>query len=139
MTKEEIEKLYQELILPESKAPYHFEKKEGFTELMAYNPICGDKFRLFFKEEKGLIREAYFHGIGCALSKASTSFLIREIEGKETEQAKALCQSFLDAVQGEAKEKFTENPLKTLVELKDFGGRIDCLKLGWKALLQKLP
>lgn len=132
MNKEEIQAAYKRLILPENKAPYHFEERDGARTVDAYNPMCGDKYKLYLDED------VYFHGIGCAISKASTSLLLKEIEGKSEKEVIAFCKEFLDAVDAsKPSENFSEG-LNVLIELKEFEGRVDCIQLSWKALLKHL-
>lgn len=133
MGKEELQAAFRELILPESKTPYHFENKDNALSVGAYNPMCGDKYMLHFSE-----KEIHFHGIGCAISMASTSLLIKEIEGKTLEEKEIFCRSFLEAVEkGVPSAQFSE-ALNVLISLKEFDGRIDCIQLSWKALLAHL-
>ena len=48
MTREEMEQLYRAHIIPENRAPYHFEvDAEAPMQVQAYNPMCGDKFTLY--------------------------------------------------------------------------------------------
>lgn len=138
MTKEEIQARYKALILPENKNPYHFEKVESANTIEAYNPMCGDKYDLYLDEDSQSITTAHFHGIGCAISKASTSLLLRAIEGKPKDEVIRFCQGFMDSIdRGEVPENFSDG-LKVLVELKNFEGRVDCIQLSWKALLEHL-
>ena len=50
MHKEELQAAYKRLILPENKAPYHFDERTDGTTVEAYNPMCGDKFKLYLSE-----------------------------------------------------------------------------------------
>ena len=104
MTKDEIQKLYKETILPEYRKPYHFDKISNPIEVVrAYNPICGDKFDLYINSDNP--RKFYFHGIGCAISKASTSILMRKIEGLNKTDQVDLCAKFIDSlIDGDPKE-----------------------------------
>lgn len=133
MTKEEIQQLYKEKILPENNETFHFEKVEGAKYvLQAYNPMCGDKYNLYLGEKTN-----HFDGFGCAVSKASTSLLLRNIEGKSTTEAKELCEQFLDSFEtGDGKDLPEE--LQILLELKNFDGRVDCIQLSWKVMLEHL-
>ena len=135
MHKEELQAAYKRLILPENKAPYHFEERRDGTSVEAYNPMCGDKYQLHLSEN---LQQIHFHGIGCAISKASTSLLLKEIEGKSREEAETFCKQFIEAVdKGETSPTFSE-PLNVLISLKEFDGRVDCIQLSWKALLAHL-
>ena len=98
MTKEEIQELYRQQILPENKAPYHFEKVVSDRTVKAYNPMCGDKYELYIDKESGKLNEVHFHGIGCAISKASSSILLKKVEGMSYQQAANYCQTFLTAL-----------------------------------------
>ncbi len=94
MTKEELEILYREKILPENKNPYHFEEREDFSiKILAYNPICGDKFSIYFND-KDKFEEQFFSGIGCAISKSSTSLMVKTLEGKNYHEALEICKNF---------------------------------------------
>ena len=138
MTKEEIQALYKKLILPESKNPYHFDAKNETCESeLAYNPMCGDKYSLFLNEESGKLNTAHFHGFGCAVSKASTSILIKRLEGMELEKAKDLCFNFMQSFD-QGNLDHLDDEMRVLVELKNFDGRLDCIQLSWKALLDHL-
>ncbi len=134
MTKEEIQSLYKDKILPENKAPYHFEKVDADHSVKAYNPMCGDKYELYFENDDQLLDQVHFHGIGCAISKASTSILVRRIEGMTEEEAEEYCKKFLEAINSSDPDSLSDEDLKILVELKNFEGRVDCIKLSWEAL-----
>ena len=135
ISKEELQAAYRRLILPENKYPFHFKEKENATVVEAYNPMCGDKYNLYLSDDP---KEAYFHGIGCAISKASTSLLLKETEGKSESEAVSLCRAFVEAVEkGAPDDRFSES-LNVLIALKAFDGRADCIRLSWKALLGHL-
>lgn len=139
MNQEDLKQLYHKTVITESKAPYHFDKNVRLeTEVLAYNPMCGDKYKLQIHHTADKIEEGFFHGFGCALSKASTSALLRAIEGKTREEIITFCKSFISAVNGEGNTSFEHEVLKVLVELNDLGSRSDCIKLSWEALLTHL-
>jgi len=139
MTKEEVQQLYKEKILPESKNAYHFEENdEAELILEAYNPMCGDKYKLYFDFEDEKVRSVHFHGFGCAVSKASTSLLARELEGKEKVEVRGIVSSFLQALKEKDHTQTSNDNLKILIELMNFDGRQDCIELSWKALEKEL-
>jgi nitrogen fixation NifU-like protein len=137
MTREEIQKVYKECILPENRDPYHFQKYENGARVKAFNPMCGDHYMLYLTcSEK--IDQLYFHGFGCALSKASSSLMIRSIEGMEKEEAIRFCNLFLKAVDQGDPHPALPHELKVLADLTNFEGRVDCIQLSWKALVNHL-
>ncbi|MDW3194111.1 MAG: iron-sulfur cluster assembly scaffold protein [Cytophagales bacterium] len=139
MEQEQLKRLYHATVIKESKEPYHFNKGVQLgTEVLAYNPMCGDKYKLQIEQDQGRIKEGYFHGFGCALSKASTSALLRAIEGKTPQEIIDFCQSFIAAINGGNECTFDQEELQVMVELNDLGSRSDCIKLSWEALLAHL-
>ena len=49
----DLKRLYSEIIKTHNEIPFHFEKIDNspFT-LKAYNPVCGDRFELYFENHK---------------------------------------------------------------------------------------
>lgn len=135
MKKVEIQKLYSSYIIPESRSPYHFEKKEdAYTELQAYNPLCGDKYQLYLDDHS-----LSFYGIGCALSMASGSLLARSAEGLSKDKLLILLTAFLRSLDLKNEiEKELPEAVKVLASLKHFEGRIDCIKLPWQTMYDNL-
>lgn len=139
MEQQQLKRLYHATVIKESKEPYHFDKGIRLgAEVLAYNPMCGDKYKLQIEQDQDGIKEGYFHGFGCALSKASTSALLSSIEGKTPQDVIEFCKSFIDAVDGNGRHSFDQEVLQVMVELNDLGSRSDCIKLSWEALLAHL-
>lgn len=138
MTKiENLKTLYQQKIIPHSKKPYHFEKRAEATKIIkAYNPLCGDKFELYLELENDLIKSVYFHGFGCAISKASTSILAKKAEGMKWDDFKIFSEKFLTIIADDKEATFNDEELNILNEIKHFNGRMDCVKLSWEALIK---
>ena len=135
MTKEEIMALYKAWILPESKAPYHFGKQDQCQHtVQAYNPICGDKFELYLGDNLNVLLDPGFHGIGCAVSTASTSLMLRHLQGKSIDKALQEITDVLAALDPDADIQHLPEKIKVLASTKHFGGRVDCIRLSWQAL-----
>lgn len=133
MTKEEIQTLYKEKVLPEVKSPFHFEKDQNADHVIeAYNPLCGDKYKIYIREDS-----VCFHGFGCAVSKSSTSILLRTLEGKSKEAKQKLCEDFIKSFEEDRDVDLPEE-LRILLELRNFEGRVDCIQLSWIAMLEYL-
>jgi nitrogen fixation NifU-like protein len=131
--KTELAQLYNERILALNKSAYHFEKMDSCDILLeANNPICGDDFKIYLQVENNKITTAHFYGFGCALSKASTSILVKDIEGMPVEEAVEHARKFLDAM--ETSKKIGSDDIDLLIALKNHKGRVDCIKLSWETL-----
>jgi len=71
-----VDDLYQEIILDHSKRPRNCHSMEGANrKAEGYNPLCGDKLKLYLKVEDGIVHDASFEGSGCAISTASASLM----------------------------------------------------------------
>jgi nitrogen fixation protein NifU and related proteins len=147
----DITKLYQAAILKKSNDDTFFEKRlTAQHTLEAYNPLCGDKFKLFLDVENEVISKATFHGYGCAISKASTAVLIEKIQNKNYNEALILIKSYFQVLNLENLAQNTEGPLfdekSTKIDadlqafdiMKQFPERMTCATLSWQAALDFL-
>jgi len=134
--------LYHPIILQHNSQPYHYEKREDATHIFeAYNQLCGDQFKLYLTvDAEGIIQEAYFHGYGCAISKASTSVLVSLIEGKSREQVKILLNTYYHSVlppEKRPEEGLSNIPPKefeAFAVAQKYPSRIKCATLSWDEL-----
>ena len=132
---DKLKQLYKTVILKHNNEPFHYEKKEDAThQLEAYNPLCGDRFNLFLGVKNGIIESIYFHGYGCAISKASTSVLAKSLEGQTIEQALALCDEFQQVVSPKTTTGNEKEEFEAFAAAKDFPGRLQCATLSWESI-----
>ena len=133
---EQLKSLYKSVILKHDKSPFHYEKKEQATYVInAYNEICGDRFDVFFEIKNGVVKEIFFHGYGCAISKASTSVLIKKIIDKPVTEVKKLIDSFLENIIGDIKNsEITDEELTAFSAARNFPGRKKCATLAWEEM-----
>jgi nitrogen fixation NifU-like protein len=131
-----LKKLYQEVILQHHKNPFQFQKEEGAALILeANNPLCGDRYRLYLDLDNNKITNAHFHGFGCAISTASTSILVENLIGKTREEARALCQSFIQHVDGENRSTQADHNFKAFEAVDEFPERRSCAVLAWEVVL----
>ena len=91
----DLQELYQELIIDHSKRPRNFRPMEGSTQhAVGYNPLCGDKVTIFLRMENGRVADVSFQGSGCAISTSSASLLTESVKGKTREEVEALFTTF---------------------------------------------
>lgn len=131
---EKLSKLYQEVILRHNEVPFQYEKRTEFDYVLeAYNPICGDQFKLYLKLEDNRIQSAYFHGYGCAISKAATSVLIQKIQGRSLDEIQMLCTEYDKYVKEDTGEPTLplDEELEAFAAARSFPGRLQCATLSW--------
>src|SRR5262249_42950818 len=93
--------LYQEVILDHSKKPQNYRVIDGADrQADGYNPLCGDRVRIYLKLEGDRISDVSFQGSGCAISTASASILTEALKGKTRADADELFEMFHDLVTG---------------------------------------
>ncbi len=105
--------------------------------LKGVNPSCGDEIELELKIKDGMVEDASFTGIGCAISQASTSMMIDLIKEKPVEEAKALAKTFLGMIKQEITDETELEVLEEAVALKNISNmpaRVKCAVLGWHTL-----
>ena len=130
---EKLRDLYKSIILEESKKPFHYQEMEEADQVLeAYNQFCGDHFYIYLKIEEGKISAASFQGYGCAISKASTSILIKKILGQPFEKVQSIVREYLTTVNSESPPSEQNPEFKAFQAAKNFPTRIKCATLSWQ-------
>lgn len=134
----ELRDLYQELIIDHSKKPRNFRVSENARhQVKGYNPLCGDRYTIYFDLDEGVIKDISFDGAGCAISKASASMMTASVKGRTTAEVSKLFKAFQKMILGRPGDSVDE---KTLGKLSVFSGvcefpiRVKCASLPWHAL-----
>lgn len=105
------------------------------------NPSCGDEIELELKIADGLVEDAAFTGIGCAISRASVTIMIDLIRGKTVEEARELANIFLAMA---TREDVCEADLEKLEDAAALQGvanmpaRVKCATMPWHTLCKAL-
>jgi nitrogen fixation NifU-like protein len=129
-----MERLYDSVIRRHNSQPYHYEPiAKCHHHVQAHNFICGDRFDLCIQIEHDVITSIYFHGLGCAVSKASASVLAQNLEGKNRREALQVCDQFLRVLKREiqAGEKLYSNDFESFGVVHEIQARYDCAALAW--------
>lgn len=129
--------LYQNVILEHNRSPRNYRAMaDADRHAEGTNPMCGDSFTVWLKLDGDVIRDASFHGMGCAISRASASLMTAAVKGKSRQEAEATFERFHRLVTGRAEPADAE----TLGKLAVFSGvsayptRVKCASLPWHAL-----
>ena len=130
--------LYTELITEHSRSTEHRKHLENPTSIEhGHNPSCGDDITLEVKIENGIISEASFNGVGCAISQASTDMMIDLMEGKSVEEARRLIDLFIRMIKSELNDDDDIEELDeaaTLENISNLPARVKCAVLAWRTL-----
>ena len=135
---ERLQKLYQEVILKHDREPVNYQKMEDPDLVFeAYNQFCGDQFNIYLKTSGREIEAASFHGYGCAISKASSSLLVKLLPGMTISEATLLYRNFMALVEEKSPENLPEE-LYAFEAVREFPGRTKCVTLSWEELFTQL-
>lgn len=134
--------IYSELILQHNKSKHNKRELESpdFIE-RGHNPNCGDDLTLQVKVENGIIVDAAYIGIGCAISHASMSIMIDMVKGNTIEEATHKAHIFFKMVQGQEITEEEEELLEDAIafeSLNKMPARAKCGTLGWHCLEESI-
>lgn len=135
---DELEEIYNELIMEHSMNSYNKKKleKADYCQL-GHNPNCGDEISLEIKLNGDLIEDMAFTGHGCAISQASTSIMIDTLKGKTIKEAKDIVKTFIDMIKRETKSEEDLEKLEDAIAFKNISNmpaRVKCALLAWHTI-----
>ena len=135
---DELEELYQDILLDHSRNPRNFGALENpQATAKGKNPYCGDKVKIDILLDGEVIVDLRFEGEGCAISLASASVMTELVKGKTKARVREMIESFRDIVSGEDPK---DNSLNNEQEASAFYGvskfpvRVKCATLPWHTL-----
>jgi nitrogen fixation NifU-like protein len=133
----ELDALYQEIILDHYKHPHHQGLREPFeAEVHHVNPTCGDEVTLRVHVDDGVVTDVSYDAVGCSISQASTSVMADLVIGKPVDEAMGIHQEFLTLMQGKGTVVPDEDVLEdgiAFAGVAKFPARVKCALLSWMA------
>ena len=130
--------LYTEVIGEHSRSPENKGELAAATvRERGHNPSCGDELTLELQIENGIIKDAAFTGVGCAISQASTDIMIALMRGKTVEEAQRLARLFTSMIKREVTDDAALEELDEAIALKNISNmpaRVKCAVLAWHTL-----
>ncbi len=140
-TFDDVQDLYQSVILEHGRHPRHQRRLEPFDgAAKGDNPMCGDRVEVRVRMVGGQVAEAAFEARGCAISVASADLMAEAVTGQPPGAVRDLAERFRAMVQtGECPDCGPEMmPLRPLSGVHEFKSRLKCATLPWDALLAAL-
>ena len=138
---QELEELYQEVILDHARRPRNFgELADAAVLVHGDNPACGDEIHLGVKfDAAGGLQDIKFTGHGCAISQASASLMTTKLKGKSRAEATEMLRAFHHLVTDEVAEAPRMlGDLRLMQGVRKFPMRVKCAMLSWRAVQQAL-
>jgi len=133
---EDLEELYQQVILDHCKSPRNFHTLEGANRRgEGFNPLCGDNYTVFVKMNGDTVEDASFQGSGCCISKASASLMTSAVKGRTRAEVKAMFERMREMVTTGAADEKEMGKLAAFAGVHKFPARVKCAILSWHAVL----
>ena len=130
--------LYQEVILDHNRRPHNYRHMDDADRVCeGFNPLCGDRLKLFVDLEGDVIKEVTFEGTGCAISRASASLMTDALKGKTVGEAQALFERFHELVTSPPDSPADVSGLGKLAVfsgVREYPTRVKCATLSWHTL-----
>ena len=134
-----VDDLYQETILDHSKRPRNCHPMaDANRNAEGYNPLCGDKLKLFLKMEDDVVRDVSFVGSGCAISTASASLMTESLKGKTRAEALQLLEKFHELLTTDSAVSKDLGKLVVFCGVREYPARVKCATLAWHTLKSAL-
>lgn len=134
----EIQALYQQMILDHNKNPRNFEQlPEATHSAEGHNPLCGDEVTIYMNIKDGVIVEISFQGSGCAISTSSASIMTTVLKGKTIQEAEEFFKRFHGIVTASMDEHIDNEDLGKLAVftgVREFPARVKCASLAWHTM-----
>ncbi|WP_235738722.1 Fe-S cluster assembly sulfur transfer protein SufU [Nocardioides alcanivorans] len=137
MTTQDLDALYQEIILDHYKHPHNKGLRDDFgAEVHHVNPTCGDEITLRVHLDGDVVKDVSYDSLGCSISQASASVLTDLVIGRTVTDAMAIHQEFQTLMQGRGKVEPDEEVLEdgiAFAGVAKFPARVKCALLSWMA------
>ena len=138
---QELQDLYQEVVLEHGKRPRNFREVEGANrKAEGFNPLCGDHLTVTLKLDGDVIQDVGFVGQGCAISRASASLMTGAVKERTRAEAEQLFEQVHRLVTKgpEGVDLEALGKLAVLSGVNAFPSRVKCASLAWHALYAAL-
>ena len=134
----DVGELYQEMIIDHSRRPRNFHAlSPPSVHADGYNPLCGDRIRVFLRLDGDRIEDVAFQGAGCAISTASASLMTESLKGSTRSEASELIERFRNLVTdhpGAPAGEAVLGKLRAFAGVRLYPTRVKCAVLAWHTL-----
>ena len=107
--------------------------KDGYEKVHMHSDNCIDDIDVFLLVENGVVTDACFDGVACAISTSSTDIMCDLLKGKDVERAKYIIDQYHHMIH---EEEFDESVLEeaiVFINTSKQAARIRCATIGWNA------
>lgn len=130
------QEMMREIIMDHYTNPRNFREELDSTYKTVYmdSTSCIDKIYVQAKIENNILVDVCWHGIGCAISKASTSIMSELLKGKTIEQANEIIKNYLAMIHEEEYDASILDEAIVFMNTSRQAARIKCATIGWNGM-----
>lgn len=130
------QEMMREIIMDHYTNPRNFreENDPSYKVIFMDSTSCVDKIYVQAKIENNIIVDVCWHGIGCAISKASTSIMSELIKGKKLDEANEIINNYLAMIHEETYDSNLLDEAVVFMNTSKQAARIKCATIGWNGL-----
>lgn len=126
--------MMREIIMDHYSSPLHKltpKNEEEYKTIVMDSESCIDNIKIFIKEKDGVIEDACFDGVACAISTASTDILCDMVVGKTIDQANYIIEQYENMIY---EKEYDDSVLEELIAFMNThkqASRIKCATIGF--------
>ena len=128
--------IMREIIMDHYSNPRHKSNPdgEGFISIHSSSVNCIDDIDVFLKEKNGVVVDAVWNGVACAISTASTDILCDLVLGKSVREALYLIEQYHHMISEEPYDAAVLDEALAFMNTSKQAARIHCATIGWDAM-----
>lgn len=107
---------------------------ERYQTVYMDSTSCTDKIYIQALVENNILKDVCWHGVGCAISTASTSIMTELLVGKDVEEANHILKHYLRMINEEPYDKDVLDEAIVFMNTSRQPARIKCATIGWNGL-----
>ncbi len=112
----------------------HAPNGDGYTNIHMHSDNCIDDIHVYVKFENDKVVDAFFDGIACTISTASTDIMCELIIGKSKKEALYLADQFMKMMEEEDFDELSLDEAVALANTSKQAARIRCATIGWNGV-----
>jgi nitrogen fixation protein NifU and related proteins len=128
------DKLGENIFKKHFDSPFHYAlMDESDFHIEEKNILCGDSIEFFLKQKDSKIAEISFQASSCSIAKVSASILLELTQHKTKIECREFISEFKMRMKSEDDFQYF-NSLDSLLDLKKYPTRLNCVLLAWNGL-----
>ena len=128
--------MMREIIMDHYSAPRHKmnpNDEATYQKTHSSSVNCIDDIDVFLKSENGVVVDALWNGVACAISTASTDILCDLLIGKNVEEAQYIIDQYHHMIHEEEYDASVLEEALAFMNTSKQAARIHCATIGWDA------